>query len=45
MKGQDPQLEKAVELVTKEIQAHPKKLPARPPDLPYPPVRLEGLRR
>lgn len=39
MKGQDPQLEKALELVMKEIQAHPKKLPPRPPDLPaYPPA-------
>jgi len=36
--GQDPQLEKAIELVLKEMQANPKKLPARPPDLPaYPP--------
>ncbi len=35
--GHDPQLEKAIELVMKEIQEHPKKLPARPPDLPpYP---------
>jgi tricorn protease len=37
MKGQDPQLEKATEAVMKEVQAHPKKLPPRPPDLPaYP---------
>jgi tricorn protease len=37
MKGQDPQLEKAIELVMKEIQEHPKKLPPRPADLPaYP---------
>jgi len=37
VKGQDPQLEKAIELVMKEMQQHPKKLPARPPDLPaYP---------
>ena len=37
MKGQDPQLEKAIELLMKEIQEHPKKLPPRPPDLPaYP---------
>ena len=37
VKGQDPQLEKAIELVLKEIEANPKKLPARPPDLPaYP---------
>jgi tricorn protease len=36
--GHDPQLEKAVELVINEINAHPKKLPPRPPDLPaYPP--------
>ncbi len=35
--GHDPQLEKAIDLVMKEIQEHPKKLPARPPDLPpYP---------
>ncbi len=37
MKGQDPQLEKAIEIVLKEIQAHPKHLPSRPADLPaYP---------
>jgi tricorn protease len=37
VKGLDPQLEKAIELVMKEIQANPKKLPPRPPDLPaYP---------
>jgi len=37
VKGQDPQLEKAIELVMKEIEANPKKLPPRPPDLPaYP---------
>ena len=37
MKGSDPQLEKAIELVMKEIQEHPRKLPPRPPDLPpYP---------
>jgi tricorn protease len=37
VKGQDPQLEKAIEMVMKEIQANPKKLPSRPPDLPaYP---------
>jgi tricorn protease len=36
-KGQDPQLEKAVEMLMDEIKANPKKLPARPPDLPaYP---------
>jgi len=37
VKGQDPQLEKAIEVVMKEIQANPKKLSPRPPDLPaYP---------
>lgn len=37
MAGHDPQLEKAIELVMKEIQEHPKKLPPAPPDLPaYP---------
>ena len=37
VKGQDPQLEKAIEVVMKEIQSNPKKLPPRPPDLPaYP---------
>jgi tricorn protease len=37
MRGQDPQLEKAVELLMQEIKAHPKPLPERPPDLPaYP---------
>ena len=37
MKGHDPQLEKAIEYLMKEIQEHPRKLPARPPDLPaYP---------
>ena len=37
VKGQDPQLEKAIELVMKEIQSNPKKLAPRPPDLPtYP---------
>ncbi|HTS10614.1 MAG TPA: PDZ domain-containing protein [Candidatus Limnocylindrales bacterium] len=36
--GHDPQLEKAIEVVMKEIEANPKKLPPRPPDLPaYPP--------
>ena len=40
VKGQDPQLEKAIEVVMKEIQANPKKLPPRPPDLPaYPRAR------
>ena len=38
VKGQDPQLERAIELLMKEIQEHPKKLAPRPPDLPaYPP--------
>jgi tricorn protease len=38
MQGRDPQLEKAIEVVMKEIQEHPMKLPPRPPDLPaYPP--------
>ena len=37
MAGQDPQLEKAVDLVMQQINANPKKLPPRPPDLPaYP---------
>ena len=37
LKGQDPQLEKAVEMLMQQIKANPKKLPARPPDLPtYP---------
>jgi len=37
LKGQDPQLEKAVEMLMEKIKANPKKLPARPPDLPtYP---------
>jgi tricorn protease len=37
MKGHDPQLEKAIEVVMKEINEHPKHLPPRPPDLPaYP---------
>ncbi len=37
VKGRDPQLEKAIDVVMKEIQANPKKLPPRPPDLPaYP---------
>jgi tricorn protease len=38
IKGRDAQLEKAIEMVMKEIEAHPKTLPPRPPDLPaYPP--------
>jgi tricorn protease len=37
MNGHDPQLEKAIEVVLKDMQEHPKTLPARPPDLPaYP---------
>ncbi len=37
MAGHDPQLEKAIEVVMQEINAHPMKLPPRPPDLPaYP---------
>lgn len=36
-KGHDPQLEKAVESLLAEIEKHPMKLPAPPPDLPaYP---------
>ena len=38
VRGHDPQLEKAVELVLKQIEAHPPTLPKRPADLPaYPP--------
>ena len=37
MSGHDPQLEKAIEVVLKDMQEHPGSLPARPPDLPaYP---------
>jgi tricorn protease len=37
VKGQDPQLEKAIEMLMEQIKANPMKLPARPPDLPtYP---------
>ncbi len=37
IKGQDPQLERAIQEVLKEMQANPKKLAPRPPDLPaYP---------
>ena len=37
VKGQDPQLDKAIDMLMQEIKANPKKLPARPPDLPaYP---------
>ncbi len=36
-KGQDPQLEKAIQMLMDQIKANPKTLPARPPDLPaYP---------
>jgi tricorn protease len=38
MAGHDPQLEKTIEIVMKEMQDHPKKLPPTPADLPaYPP--------
>ena len=37
VKGQDPQLERAIEEVMKQMQSQPKTLPQRPPDLPaYP---------
>ena len=37
MSGHDPQLEKAIEVVMKDIQEHPRRLPPAPPDLPaYP---------
>ena len=37
LKGQDPQLERAVEILMEQMKANPKKLPMRPPDLPtYP---------
>jgi tricorn protease len=37
VKGVDTQLDQAIDMVMKEIQNHPKELPARPPDLPaYP---------
>ena len=39
LKGQDPQLEKAVEMLMEQIKANPKKLPARPADLPTYPER------
>jgi tricorn protease len=36
-KGQDPQLEKAIDMLMQQIRTNPKKLPARPADLPaYP---------
>jgi tricorn protease len=31
IKGQDPQLEKAIEVVLKKMKEEPKKLPERPP--------------
>jgi len=35
--GKDAQLDRAIQEVMKQIEAHPKKLPERPPDLPaYP---------
>ena len=37
VKGRDPQLEKAVEMLMEKIRSNPKKLPPRPADLPaYP---------
>jgi tricorn protease len=37
VRGKDAQLERAIEEVMKQIEAHPKMLPPRPPDLPaYP---------
>ena len=44
MKGDDPQLEKAIELVTQQIREHPEPgVPPRPPDLPtYPPDVVNG---
>jgi len=37
VRGRDPQLEKAIEVVLKDMREHPRKLPPRPPDLPaYP---------
>jgi len=37
LKGQDAQLDKAIDMVMQQIKANPKKLPPRPPDLPaYP---------
>jgi len=39
MAGRDPQLEKAVDVLMKEIQAHPPALPHRPPEFPaYPAI-------
>ncbi len=39
MAGHDPQLEKAIDSVMKQIQEHPRKLPPRPPDLPAYPTK------
>ena len=39
MAGRDPQLEKAIEVVLKEMQEHPKTLPPRPADLPAYPTK------
>jgi tricorn protease len=37
VKGQDPQLQKAIDMLMEQIKANPKPLPVRPPDLPtYP---------
>lgn len=40
MSGHDPQLEKAIEVVMQQINAHPQKLPPRPPDLPTYPLNV-----
>ncbi len=39
LQGRDAQLQKAIDLLMKDIQANPKKLPPRPPDLPAYPKR------
>ncbi|MGH9704072.1 MAG: S41 family peptidase, partial [Candidatus Acidiferrales bacterium] len=39
MAGHDPQLEKAIDVVLKQIQEHPRTLPPRPPDLPAYPTK------
>jgi len=37
VRGKDAQLDRAIQEVMKQIEANPKKLPPRPPDLPaYP---------
>ena len=37
VRGKDAQLDRAIQEVMKQIEANPKKLPERPPDLPaYP---------